>query len=206
MLSLERLQAWCASVEDAFWAAHNEVMNATGARVFLDAAAAAPSLSIGSLVGGFLRAAYQFYAAVNWSEPFFRYLAAFHIIVWVATLTSTWGAVSDERIMGVCAVLGVLLLSGIPANSYAGRHAERLFQEPGVNYFTEDGTMMMVVYLLPLLVLFAYLQLRQGYRIVSLMLQLKRAQLRRQLRQEARRKDCGDSCSGDAAGESKKTQ
>ncbi|AYU81939.1 conserved hypothetical protein [Leishmania infantum JPCM5] len=205
MSFLASLQEWLGSVEDEFWTAHNEVMEATGARAFVDAAAAS-SLSIGSLAEGFLREIYNFYTAVNWSEPFFRYLGVFHAVVWVAAITATWGAVSDERIMVVCAVLGVLVLSGIPANSYAGRHAERLFQEPGVNYFTEDGTMMMVVYLLPLLVLLVYLQLRQGYRVVSLMVQLKRAQLRRRMRQEARRESCGGAHGEEAAGDSKKMQ
>lgn len=205
MSFLDSVQEWLGDVEDQFWTAHNEVMEATGARAFVDAASAS-SLSIGSLAEGFRREIYNFYTAVNWSEPFFRYLGAFHVVVWVAAITATWGAVSDERIMTVCAVLGVLLLSGIPANSYAGRHADWLFQEPGVNYFTEDGIMMMVAYLLPLLALLVYLQLRQGYRVVSLMVQLKRAQLRRRMRQEARRESCGGAHEGEAAGDSKKTQ
>ncbi|GET91711.1 hypothetical protein, conserved [Leishmania tarentolae] len=202
---LDQLQEWLGSIEDEFWKAHNEVMEETGARALIDAATAS-SFSIGSLTQGFLHEIHNFYAAVNWSEPFFRYLGIFHVVVWVATITATWGAVSDERIMAVCAILGVLLLLGIPANSYAGRHAEWLLQEPGVNYFTEDGIMMMVIYLLPLLVLLVYLQLRQGYRIVSLMTQLKREQIRRRMRQEARCKNGSRVQGEEVLGENKKMQ
>ncbi|KAG5470366.1 hypothetical protein LSCM4_03062 [Leishmania orientalis] len=212
MSFLESLRAWVGKVEDELWAAHDEFMNATGARAFLDAAAMS-SFSMDSLSEGFLQGIYNFYTAVNWSEPFFRYLCVFHIIVWVAAIAATWGAVSDERITVVCVVLVVLLLSGIPANSFAGRHAAWFFREPGVNYFTEDGIVMVVVYALPVLILLVCLQLRQICRLVSLMLQLKRAKLRLQRRREARGE--GDSNAneesaaaegGDVSGDSKKKQ
>ncbi|KAG5470781.1 hypothetical protein LSCM1_02031 [Leishmania martiniquensis] len=202
---LESLHAWLGRVEDELWRAHDEFLNVTGARAFLDAASTS-SFSMRSISDRFLEDIFNFYTAVNWSEPFFRYLCAFHIVVWVTAIAATWGAVSDERITGVCVMVGVLLLAGIPANAYAGRHAEWIFREPGVNYFTEDGTMLMVLYAVPMLALMVCLQLRQVCRVVWLMVQLHRAKLRLQLRKQARREGHGDADGGDNAGDSKKTQ
>ncbi|KAG5496435.1 hypothetical protein JKF63_02737 [Porcisia hertigi] len=207
MSILEGLQAWLERVEEELWRAHNDVMNATGARVFIDAATASSSAGFVSFAKGLLREVNKFLTAVNWSETFFVYLGVFHVAVWACAIAATWGAVSDERIFCVCMLIGALLLAGVSANGYAGRHAHLLFEEPGVNYFTEDGIMMTVVYFLPLLGLLVLLQLRLMYRVVSLMARAKRAQFRREMRAMAQRD--GAPTSGDredAAGRSKKSQ
>lgn len=200
---MEALHTWLGNAEEEFWKAHNELMDALGVHRLLEAAATSP-VSVGSLVRGFPSEVRRFYTAVDWTEPFFRYLGGFHVAVWVITLALTWGPVSDERILGACAAIGVLLLSGMPLNSYAGQHADVLFQEPGVNYFTEDGIMMMIVYMLPLLVLLVGLQLRLAYRVIKLMVLVKRAQVRRRLRREA--KESSTAAPEAAAAEDKKTK
>ncbi|KPI84600.1 hypothetical protein ABL78_6361 [Leptomonas seymouri] len=193
--------AWLADMEDDFWKAHSEVMNATGFRRVLDTFADSNEIS-GSFFSHILAEAKDFYRAVNWSEPFFRCLAAFHIFMWVATLYSARGSVSDERLIAVCVALTCAVLAGIALNNLGSRYASSIFVEPDVNYFSEDYLFIAVVYMAPLVALIIALQIRIVCRVVKLMVQVKRAQVRRKLRSEAKLK----SDAADASPETKKQQ
>ncbi|KAK7198480.1 Transmembrane protein 18 [Novymonas esmeraldas] len=171
-------QAWLATLEEKFWAAHTTVLDATGAREYADAAASWwSSLRSDDAVSWLGASVQRFTGAVDWSEPLLRHLGTFHAAVWVSAIAATWGGVSDERINAVFFIVGALMLSGVCANSVASRHPEWLFPELSARYTAEQSVVMMVVYLLPLLVLLMYLQLRLICRTFSRMRQAKRAQL-----------------------------
>lgn len=193
--------AWLADVEVEFWKAHNEVMDATGFRNVLDSLAST-SFSPSSIVAHVKADAKDFFKAVNWSEPFFRYLAAFHVLILIAVFYFTRGPVSDERLITVCVALTVTVLAGMGLNTLGDRYASALFEEKDVNYFTEDGIFVAVVFMAPLIVLIVCLQVRMGCRVVKLMVQVKQAQVKRTLRREAKAK----SDAVEASSEVKKQQ
>lgn len=186
---MSSLDTWLANVEAEFWKAHGEVMNATGFQKVLDAFAGSSNASDSpSLLLRIREDAIDFYRAVNWSEPFLRYLAVFHMLTWAVVFYVTRGPVSDERLIAVCVVLTVMVLAGMPLNGVGSRYAASLFTEPDANYFSEDGIFVAVVYMVPLILLIVCLQIRMACRVVKLMVQVKRAQVKRKLRREAKSK------------------
>lgn len=198
------LDSWLAGVETEFWKAHNEVMESTGLRTVLNAFASSPPSS-GAFLSGVWEEAMTFYRAVNWSEPFFRYLVAFHVVVWLSVLYGTHGATSDERLIAVCATLTLAVLAGMWLNKVGSRYASSLFVEPDVNYFSEDGFFIVAVYMAPLILLIVCLKIRMACRVVKLMVEVKRAQIRRKLRLEAKLKTTSD-VPGDPSSEAKEQQ
>ncbi|KPA85020.1 hypothetical protein ABB37_01446 [Leptomonas pyrrhocoris] len=193
--------SWLASVEDEFWKAHNEVMNATGLRQVIDALTSSSENS-GSFFAHVRAEVEAFYRSVNWSEPFFRYLAAFHALIWIVVLYGTRGSASDERLIVVCVMLTCTVLAGVVLNNVGRRYASSIFVDPDVNYFSEDGIFIAAVFMAPMIVLILCLQLRMVCRAMRLMVEVKRAQVKRRLRREAKQQ----SAAAESSSETKKEQ
>ncbi|RNF27539.1 uncharacterized protein Tco025E_00189 [Trypanosoma conorhini] len=164
--------------------AHLELLNATGWGALLDVLNA--SWSEGG--GGVLRLIYQpvseFVAAVNWSEPFFAYLALFHLAVIVLVLMLTWRA-SAERIFVVDVLVLLLGWCSSHLNEFGRSHASEIFLEKGVNYFDREGLFISVVYWCPLFLLALLLQGRLLLQMLKLMIATKRKQLRKEMKEKA---------------------
>lgn len=103
------------------------------------------------IVPEFWRQVFLFYNAVNWREPFFTYLGAFHIFVYTVALfvCFVWRdyelvllAASSTLVMFSCSVFFWL--------GWLHRHASWFFSE-NVNYFDEAGLFVAVVFWLPLI-------------------------------------------------------
>lgn len=148
---------------------------------FLPSFRRAPSLTLEAR-----RQAWLFYHAVNWSEPFFKYLGVFHVNMLVISIIATWGNASPERILCMVAVLLFFSFLAFPINSYGSAHAEEIFFEPGVNYFDENGLFIAVVYWLPLVLMAGVQIMRLFLRLLEMMVEVKKKQLQAEQRQLAR--------------------
>ncbi|ESS68565.1 hypothetical protein TCDM_02735 [Trypanosoma cruzi Dm28c] len=122
----------------------------------------------------------DFVAAVNWSEPFFTYLALFHTIVIVLVLVLTWRA-SAERIFVVAFFVLLLGWCSSYLNEYGRLHAAEIFVEKGVNYFDRGGLFISVVYFCPIFLVALLLQGRILLQMLRLMVDTKRRQLRKEM-------------------------
>lgn len=173
-IMLENLKA-------AFFEAHEEVMRATGWDKLLENLRVAVEQSPSPLIV-LQETALTFVASINWREPFFHYLAAFHVVLWTAVLYATWGPVSDERLLLFGFFLGGLALSSSSLNSLALQHRSSLFTEPDLNYFDEDGLFLIIVFATPTMCLLVLQLARLGWRMLTLMVKVKRAQVRQKHR------------------------
>ncbi|KEG15592.1 hypothetical protein DQ04_00031260 [Trypanosoma grayi] len=164
--------------------AHMEVLNATGWGTLFNGV-------VGSWSGegdGMLRYYYKqvaaFVAAVNWSEPFFTYLAAFHVTVVLVVVALTWRA-STERIFVVDLVVLLLGWCSSYLNDLGNAYASKIFVEDGVNYFDRSGLFVSVVYWLPLFFVALVLQGCILLQVLRLMVATKRRQLQQEMRNRA---------------------
>ncbi|EKF33422.1 hypothetical protein MOQ_002713 [Trypanosoma cruzi marinkellei] len=160
--------------------AHLEVLNATGWGRLLDGLAASWKDGGSDMLLFIYKQVGDFVAAVNWSEPFFTYLALFHTLVIVLVLVLTWRA-SAERIFVVA--LFVLLLGWCSSylNEFGRLHAAEIFVEKGVNYFDRGGLFISVVYFCPIFLVALLLQGRILVQMLRLMVDTKRKQLRKEM-------------------------
>ncbi|ORC87464.1 uncharacterized protein TM35_000222630 [Trypanosoma theileri] len=165
--------------------AHMEVMNATGWGSLLEGLGASwKGDGNSSLVGSLYQNVRAFVDAVNWSEPFFTYLAVFHIVVIILVIALTWRA-STERIFAIDVLVLLLGWCSSYLNDYGSSHAAEIFIEKGVNYFDPDGLFISVVYWIPLFLLALALQGRIFLRLLQLMVKTKRRQLQKEMRERA---------------------
>lgn len=119
-----------------------------------------------------------FYHAVDWSEPWLRGLAAFHVLVWiVAVAFRRWDNVQMLLLVGI---LGVVY-SAETLNRLAG---EQWQQFAGQNYFDKHGVFISVLFSAPLLACAMFVLLNALRSASRLLIQVKR----KELRAEARRK------------------
>nr|CCC96124.1 unnamed protein product [Trypanosoma congolense IL3000] len=162
--------------------AHEEVMNATGWGALLSGEGKWWSASPSGAVQQGWKEVTAFIAAVDWWEPFFTYLAAFHIVVATAVVLLTWGA-SPERLIAVDVLLLLLIWCSSYLNDIGRSYAPFLFVEKGANYFDASGLFVTVTYALPLFLLVLWLQGRIIVRLLKLMVAVKRKQMLSKRRQ-----------------------
>ncbi|EKG03601.1 hypothetical protein TCSYLVIO_005347 [Trypanosoma cruzi] len=160
--------------------AHLEVLNATGWGTLLDGLAASWRDGGSDMLPFIYQQVSDFVAAVNWSEPFFTYLALFHTIVIVLVLVLTWRA-SAERIFVVAFFVLLLGWCSSYLNEYGRLHAAEIFVEKGVNYFDRGGLFISVVYFCPIFLVALLLQGRILLQMLRLMVDTKRRQLRKEM-------------------------
>lgn len=134
-----------------------------------------------------------FIEAIDWTEPFFRYLLAFHVAVVAITVFVTYGPVSDERLFFTSVVIIALAFLSYFLNQAGASYAAVLFREEHVNYFDPSGVFIAAVYWLPLVLVAVALQIRLICRVASLMIQVKRQQARVALRQRQRGREAAES-------------
>ncbi|CCW68442.1 unnamed protein product [Phytomonas sp. Hart1] len=104
-----------------------------------------------SLWEGFLQEMNLFYHSVNWSEPFFAYLAVFHIVIIVFTVYKTiFRPYSLERLFAFSIFLLILAFGALPLNRIGRKYGKLIFRESGVNYFDESGIFLTLLYWVPL--------------------------------------------------------
>ncbi|KAH9578661.1 Transmembrane protein 18 [Trypanosoma melophagium] len=165
--------------------AHMEVMNATGWGSLIDSLRASWNGDGNiSSVGLLYQNVRAFLDAVNWSEPFFTYLAIFHIVVIIIVAALTWRA-STERIFVVDVLVLLLGWCSSYLNDWGRSHAAEIFVEKGVNYFDRDGLFISVVYWIPLFLVALGLQGRIFLNLLQLMVKTKRRQLQREMRERS---------------------
>lgn len=121
-----------------------------------------------------------FTAAVDWTEPFFLYLLAFHAAVWVGVIL--W-AKTAGRILATMIAVMLVVLPASHVNEWAGRHYKLFFRED-VNYFDEGGIFISVVLSAPFLVLAFVVQVRLLLSAASLMIKVKRLKIKAEQQQQ----------------------
>ncbi|ESL10913.1 hypothetical protein TRSC58_01346 [Trypanosoma rangeli SC58] len=164
--------------------AHLEVLNATGWGALLDGLAVSWSEGGSGMLYFIYQQVSDFVAAVNWSEPFFTYLALFHLAVIVLVLALTWHA-SVERIFVVDALVLLLGWCSSHINEFGRSHASAIFVEKGVNYFDRGGLFITVVYWCPLFIVALLLQGRLFVQMLRWMIVTKRKQLQKEMKERA---------------------
>lgn len=128
----------------------------------------------------------EFFAAIDFKEPLFMWLLGFHLVIFALACYSTRGKVSDERLLLVCLLLAGLALGAPYINTYGRDRASSIFYEEErmigmeVNYFDEAGIFIAVFYWLPLVLQVLGLMGRLLWRMLKLMVKVKRQQLKRE--------------------------
>jgi hypothetical protein len=144
--------------------------------------AASANFSAANLTQSFMTDMLGFYHAVDWSEPWLRGLAVFHILVWtIAIAFRRW---DNVQMLLLVSILGVVY-SAETLNRLGGEHWQ---QFAGQNYFDKHGVFMSVLWSAPLLgdaFLLIYFALRSS---AALLVQVKRAELRHNRKASASRK------------------
>lgn len=182
---------------DQFLAAHEEVMRATGWDHILEnitymyrSATAGGEWGPSALAAELVSQVRAFVDAVDWTgEPFFRYLAAFHITVAAIVLYNNLlphRRPSEERLLVLSVVL--LALAGLtyPLHYLGMQYGGALFKEKGLNYFEDSGIFIAAVYFLPLAVWCVLVQVRLFAQLFVLMADVKRRQLAARQRAQQR--------------------
>lgn len=180
--------------------AHEEVMNATGWGVFFSGEGQKWSMSPIGAFQQFRKEVAAFISAVNWWEPYFRYLALFHLTVAVTVVLTTWRA-SIDRIFVVTVLLLLVVWGSSYLNEWGSSHASQIFVEKGANYFDPSGLFIMVTLDMPLFLLVLWLQARAFLQLLRLMVVVKRNQIKR----EMEKFPCGRKGERPAASSKKKT-
>ncbi|CAD2215967.1 hypothetical protein AGDE_08473 [Angomonas deanei] len=112
-------------IRQAFAEAHNEVMHAIGVEEIVRQFQA-------NMEDGFAVWKDTFFAfidAVDWSEPFFKWLAVFHLLVLLCSVYATSGNVSDTRIFATLFVVIFLAACMLPLNYLGIQYNHLLFRE-----------------------------------------------------------------------------
>lgn len=151
---------------------------------------------------GVLSGLKTFADAINWSEPFFKYLLAFHALTWIFVFV--WSRNSANR-TAACLGLAVAVGLSLPyLNDLGAAYHENLFvQEKGINYFDANGTFLSAMLGAPIIVLALLLQVKLLYYVAVMMVKLKRAQLKHGVKGKDGKLIKGG---GDAAHETAKTK
>lgn len=191
------------SVVNKFWEAHHELMEQTGwgdIAANLSLALRATPDAVRELV----QEAKFFRYAINWNEPFFKYLAAFHVVLYAMVLYAVfwrWQPTrprpegvsramelarshAEEKLFALSMALVLLSFSAYPLNRLGAKYGAQLFVESGVNYFDDNILFVGVVYWFPLVLLSLLVQLKLLFNVVRLMAVAKGEQMR--ARQKAR--------------------
>lgn len=168
---------------------HEEVMRATGwdtiTANFTTVLSSAPE-ALAELVSE----TKLFFWAVNWSEPFFAYMGGFHALVVLLLLWFTvWRRCSDERLLCISILLCLLTCASPFLNRVGHTYADRIFVEPGVNYFDENGFFISIVFLLPLMAWAVGLQVRLIWRLLCTLVSVKRHEFQQRGRRQEKEKE-----------------
>lgn len=176
---------------EEFWTnlveAHNEVMDALGVANLTAKVTEAVTTGPGVFDG--LRA---FIDAVDWTEPFFLYLAMFHLSLFGLVIGISWD--SPARTAGVMVFLLALSVSSGVLNDLGREHYGSLFVDQKTNYFDERGVFISAVFAGPIIVLAFVLQIKMFVGLAKMMIVVKRGKFREA--QQQREKAGGSSKGG----------
>ena len=166
---------------EEFWAtivdAHNEVMDALGVANITSKVIEAVTTGPGVFDG--LRA---FIDAVDWTEPFFLYLAMFHLSLFGLAVGVSWD--SPGRTAGVMLFLLALSVSSSALNDLGKQHYQYLFVDQKTNYFDDRGVFISAVFAGPLMVLAFVLQIKMFIGLAKMMIVVKRGKFREEQKQQ----------------------
>ncbi|CCW60289.1 unnamed protein product [Phytomonas sp. EM1] len=139
-----------------------------------------------NLLDAFLKEMSLFYRSVNWSEPFFYYLAAFHTMILLVILNVTvLRPCSVERLF-VCSIfLLALAFSAVPLNRIGQKYGELLFRTSRVNYFDESGAFLAILYWAPLMIEVVWIELCIIARVCMEIVRLNQQHITSQARNTA---------------------
>lgn len=183
---LDSMGANGTAVVAELWRAHEEVMANLPIPTAAGIAEAWAQPGVTGALGDFIR-------AVDWSEPFFRYLAAFHVL----TYALVWrGGRSTTGALVSLVVLMVLVLSASHLNDLGSAHHTDIFRKKTLeenqgnllapahtNYFDASGIFISAVFSAPLVLLAFATQIRLFAQAGSMMVTIKKGQLREQRKQ-----------------------
>mmetsp|Transcript_27752 Transcript_27752/g.31907 ORF Transcript_27752/g.31907 Transcript_27752/m.31907 type:complete len:176 (+) Transcript_27752:48-575(+) len=117
----------------------------------------------------------DFFAAVDFSEPFVIGLITFHIIIcivlWKTRKNLTVQMGFQLCLLGLCQCTEYI-------NSFLSQHWELL---AGQNYFDESGFFLSMTFQLPLLMMALYVTVNAIYNAGSMLIKYKRLQIRKEL-------------------------
>ena len=151
--------------------------------------AEAPASALLSLLekANFTGAANDFYSdamgfmhAIDWSERWLLALGAFHAVVWLVVLATRRN--QDAQMVLLLTILA-LVYTAEYVNSYGSRHWESF---AGQNYFDKRGVFISVMYSLPMLCAAMFVLLNALRAASSLLIQVKRKELRAAQRRKAK--------------------
>jgi lysylphosphatidylglycerol synthetase-like protein (DUF2156 family) len=118
----------------------------------------------------------DFAKAVDWSEPVFLYLAAFHVAAWVLAFT-VMNRTSNTQIAMLVLCVGAVLAAQF-LNAWGAEYHKLIFVDDKVQYFDPSGIFISAVWSAPLLVLAFVLQVKLFLGAAVLMAKLKARELR----------------------------
>lgn len=134
---------------------------------------------------GVLSGLKAFSDAINWSEPFFKYLGGFHAAFWLFCFV--WSRNNSNR-TAICLCAAILAGLAMPyLNDFGSQHHEQLFVlEKGMNYFDANGTFMAALFGAPMILLSVLLQVKLLYYVAVMMVKVKRAQISQSAKAKAK--------------------
>ncbi|MDA9097542.1 hypothetical protein OAD67_00085 [bacterium] len=134
-----------------------------------------------------LRSAYElyrgFYEAVNWGEPWLVAVLSFHVVM----LGVTWVTRKSELKQGLIFLLCAFLVRiAETLNTLASDHWQSFSTQ---NYFDKDGVFTTSVFCAPLMGVLVLVLINVLRLMASVMIDVKRAQLKQQARIRGGKKD-----------------
>lgn len=141
---------------------------------------------VSNFFGDTLVGARRFTRAINWSEPFFKVLLFFHVIVFAGTLSAIRGGVNEVRFVAWMLVLVALVVASAWLNEMGRDYATVLFPEEGTQYFDEHGVFISVVYSAPMVLQVLLMMLVLVVETAKLFAIMKIKKARAGLKQEIR--------------------
>lgn len=130
--------------------------------------------------GGPVLAARAFAAAVDWTEPWLRWLLLFHASLWCLALATARRG--DTQHAAVFFFALALVRASRPLNTLAAVHWREF---AGQDYFDSHGVFASVMWAGPLLLLLSLMVLAAVVRAARLLVKVKRLQLRSSARKAA---------------------
>ena len=128
----------------------------------------------------FYNDAMGFAHAIDWSEQWLMGLGAFHAIVWLVAIATRRN--NDAQMVLLISILGMVYCAEY-VNTWASQHWQEF---AGQNYFDKRGVFISVMYSAPMLALALLVLLNALRHTSSLLIKVKRQELRANQRKKAK--------------------
>jgi hypothetical protein len=133
---------------------------------------------------GVLSGVRDFIGAVEWEEPFFKWLFCAHFAL-AAVVLNVVIHHSGNTVAGLFMVLALSVFGAQYINDFGRQHFRTLFPLHETNYFDTNGTFISAIFSAPLLFWAFVLQLRLLVTVSKMLVVVKRRQAQAQAKQAA---------------------